>query len=380
VAKEESPKKKVSSLADFNAKWKENVVDKVRKASTLGFWSTGSSEVDRISGGGFPQAELVQCYGPSKSGKSSLALRAISLRLKAKGNVAYFDLERGLDWSSEKAWLEIKNPNRVEDPNYDTRRKGWLRKNGVDPFSEQFAVYIPKDGEQMFSMIHEMLESCLFDLIVIDSLAAVLTRSQLAGEPGEASFGAVSKLLSVELSRLQWVFDHTPECLTSVVIINQIRDKIGYMSNGGTKAFGGKALEHYVGTSMKFTKIKNERKGDETVTETRVVMEKSRHATSEECRIYISSERGVDTMAELVDVGMRSGLIHAQGAWFYIFQEPISDEVFESTPTKKRTLLEGHLAKVNGRSNTLAWLSENGWQERLEALMQNSAENGDEDH
>lgn len=370
---ETKTKKKITSLKDFNTKWKSNVVDKPRQAGTRGFWKTGSRAVDKMLGGGFPKSEIVELAGSPASGKSSIALKCASMRLKEGGAVAYFDLERGLDFASEESFVQLRNGEWIVNPDalasgpeYDEAQKGWLRKNGIDPFNENFQVYKVDHGEQMFQMIVDIIASKLFDLVIVDSIAAMLTRSQMDGEPGEAGFGAVAKLLGVELARITRLLDKYPEAETTVLLINQTRDKIGYMSNGGTKSFGGRALEFFVGTKLKFSRVGRKKKGNEVVTETRVQVDKSRHAAATECRIYISSERGVDTMAELIDVGISAGVIHTSGNWHYLYQDPVEADMFEAA--KKVETIPGFLAKINGETAVLAWLTEHGWEDRLQSL------------
>jgi recombination protein RecA len=365
-------KTKITTWDEFGKKWGKNLLDKAHRAGTMGFWTTGSRTLDALIGGGFPQSEIVELVGQSGSGKSSCALSACGNILKAGGRVAWFDWERGLDFSSEKNFVILSNgewvPNKeLLQQNDIERRHGWLRKNNIDPFHENFHVCLAADGEQMFEMIGDMLKASLFDMIVIDSVAAILTRAQFEGDPGDAGFGQVAKLLSIELARVQRFYDLHPGTKTTIVLINQIRDKIGYMSNGGTKSFGGKALEHYPGTKLKFSRVKRTRTSDdEVITETRVQVEKSRHAAALECRIFISSERGLDTLAELIEVGKQAGLIHVRGNIHVIFDKPISAELFEAT--KKYASLPGFIDKVNGESATLRWLQDHGWEERLTSL------------
>jgi recombination protein RecA len=363
------------SMEDFDTKFSSAIVDVRDITRSSGYRTTGSLKIDGLLKGGLPTGTMVEFWGPPQSGKSTVAVRAAGECLKAGGRVAYVDLERGLDLVNETDWLEDHDENGVvkklseihgdeeEKQQRALRRTSWLRTNGVDVFSKNFRILDPDHGEHMFSILADIVKHNLFDLVIVDSVAAIITRAEMQGEPGESHFGQVAKLLTVELKRLMRLFSHNPN--TTIVWINQARDKIGYMAKG-QKSTGGHALEHYVGTKVKFSKVGREETDDDVITESLVKIDKSRYASARTVNIFVSGKRGLDTLKEVYDFGVDFGYIHASGSWVYIFEEPVDDEDFKAT--KDKTQIPNFVARKQGESAALEYLSENGWLDRLVAL------------
>ena len=373
MAKAETPKKKSSNIADFDAKFGGAVVDVRSLARNSGFRSTGSLKFDSLLRGGLPKGTMVEYWGPPQSGKSTAATKALGLVLQQGGTGAYFDLERGLDLVHEvdpdevpEVLLAAKDATAEEVAEVIDKRQSWLRANGIDPFHENFRIYDPDHGEQMFEMLQEIVLGNLFDFVVVDSVAAIITRAELEGEAGESHFGAVAKLLSVELKKLMRAYKENNN--TSIIWINQARDKIGYMAKG-QKSTGGHALEHFVGTKVRFTKIGRKEVGDDVMTETKIKVDKSRYASAKEITLFISGERGLDTLSELLDYGVDFGYIQTSGNWHYFFAEPVEADAFKTANAKKKIEeLPGYMGKANGQAKALDWMAENGWQEKLYSL------------
>jgi len=369
-------KSSAMSLAEFDKLYEDNIVDLRALARNTGFRSTGSITLDRLLNGGLPRGTMVELYGPPQSGKSTLATKAGGVCLQENGRVAYVDLERGLDLHNEANWLDegiinpdaIKNVDPTKAAEHLHKRQSWLRKNGIDPFNPNFRVIDPQDGEQMYEILGKIVVHNLFDLVIVDSMAAVTTRAELAGQPGESHYGQVAKLNSTELKRLLSLYrDNTN---TTIIFINQVRDKIGYMQKG-QKSTGGHALEHFVGTKVKFTKISRSPVGNDIITESKAKVEKSRYAGAKEVSLFISSERGIDTLTEILDYALDAGYIRKSGNFHALFDRIVSKEEWDAA--KKPQEIAGFIQYINGKAATLEFMGANGWQEKLFAEAKKAA-------
>ncbi len=344
------PKGKVSgavtSADEFHKKWGKVLIDPDEIVVANGFWSSGSPSVDALLGGGFPKGALSEIYGPEQAGKSTLALSTARQVIESGGRVLYIDLERGYD---------LRN----------ARTREWLHKNGIDPLDPNFVVADPETGEDMYQMIIDAIQSGVFQLIVIDSMAAVTTKSELEGEIGDANVGAVSKLNSQALKILFRKFGKNRD--THLMILNQMRDKFGAMSFGPqTKSTGGRAVGHWVGMKIKLVKMGREAGvGDEVLTKVKVVVEKSRYGAARSVDIKISSERGVDTLQDVLEFAMDMGYIHRSGGWHYLYANAIDAKVWGKVDKKDRETLEGFIATQNGEDAMKLYLGASGWYETL---------------
>lgn len=381
AAKDKKEKKgspsRILSLDGFAEKYRSSVVDvkgDVRKMKLSGgYRTTGSLAVDSLLNGGFPMGSMVELWGPPQSGKSTLATACAGQVLQAGGTVGYWDLERGLDLVNEADFLtdledntlaaRLKAATDEERKAHSAHRSSWLRMNGVDVFNEKFHILDPMHGEEMFSMLADVVSNNLMDLCIVDSVAAIITRAEMDGQPGESHFGQVAKLLSVELKRLMRLYSGNRN--TTIIFINQARDKIGYMAKG-QKSTGGHALEHFVGTKIRFNKIRREETKDDVITESAVKVDKSRYASARTINIYVSGRRGLDVLKELLDFGVEHQYVHTSGAWYYFFDAPVTAEVVADK--KDRSKIPGFLAKQQGEEAALNWMVENGWKERMKDL------------
>lgn len=350
---------------EFEEMFGGDFIDVQALARNAGFRSTGSIKVDSLLGGGFPKGRMVELWGGPQAGKSSLATACIGQTLKSGGTACYVDLERGLDLFGESDYFDATQKESDFDPEAaKAARTSWLRKNGVDPFDPNFRIFDPRSGEQLFRFLANVVVLNKFDVVVVDSVAAVLTEKQLEGDTGEATFGAVAKLLSSEMPRLLRLYGGNPN--TVIIFINQIRDKIGFMQQG-QKSTGGHALEHYVGTKIRLRLVKRESQtSGDVVTLSKVQVNKSRYASAKEVEIEISGERGIDVMGELLEYAEQQGYAYSSGAWKYFFDQPVLPEVFKaSQKSKKVEELDGFAGKAQGKEAAKQWMSENGWYDKL---------------
>jgi recombination protein RecA len=368
-----APAKARMSLDEFRTKFGSAIVDARNITLHSGYRTTGSIAVDSLLNGGLPKGTMVEFWGPPQSGKSTLALRAAGECLKEGGRVAYFDLERGLDLVNEASFLHDMDEAGVVDRllSFDVteiqeraqRRTSWLRTNGIDVFNENFSIIDPDHGEHMFGIISDIIQHNLFDLVIVDSVAAIITRAEMEGQPGESHFGQVAKLLTVELKRLMRHYSGNTN--TTLVFINQARDKIGYMAKG-QKSTGGHALEHFVGSKLRFTKIGREETDDDVLTESIVKVDKSRYASARTVNIFVSGRRGLDVLRECGEFAKDFKYLHTSGSWYYLFEEPVSTEDFRAA--KDKAQLPGMLTRHQGEESMLTWMADNGWQDRIVAL------------
>ncbi len=215
-------------------------------------------------------------------------------------------------------------------------------------------------------MLADIVSAALFDIVIVDSVAAIITRAEMEGAPGESHYGQVAKLLSSELRRLERLFKGNNK--TTIIFINQVRDKVGFMQKG-QKSTGGHAIEHYVSTKVKFTKIGRKEVGDDILTETLVKVEKHRFGQSGQYTLWISNERGIDTLSELLEFAVDFGYVHTSGAWFYLFRDPVDADDFKAAQKNKAVEeIPSFAAKAQGKGGALEIMGRGDWKELLYPL------------
>jgi hypothetical protein len=221
-------------------------------------------------------------------------------------------------------------------------------------------------GEELFSLLAAAVENQLFDLIIVDSVPAIMPMRALEGEPGDAHFGARAKLIAEEMPRLLRLYDKN--LVTTIIFINQVRENIGAQIKS-QKSTSGFALEHYVRCKIKVHRIGRKVQGEDTVSEVRVKIEKNIYGPPGEARIQISALRGVDTLSEFLDVARDLDYVQQTGNWHYFFEEPIDPADFAKAHKKKTvSALPGYLAGMNGEASALAWMAENAWEAKMRPL------------
>ena len=248
--------------------------------------STGSLALDLATGvGGYPRGRIVEIYGPESSGKTTLALHAIAQAQRNGGVCAFIDAEHAIDIN-------------------------YARSIGVE--IDKLLVSQPDTGEQALD-IAEMLVRCgAIDLIVIDSVAALTPKAELEGEMGDSHMGLQARLMSQALRKLTGIAHRTD---TTLMFINQLRQKIGVTFGNPETTTGGNALKFYASMRLDVRRIGQVKIGDELVGgKTRVKMAKNKCAPPFcEAEFEIRYGTGVDTLAELIDLGLARGLLEKSG-------------------------------------------------------------------
>ena len=251
--------------------------------------STGSLGLDIALGiGGLPKGRIVEIYGPESSGKTTLTLQVIAEAQKAGGTCAFIDAEHALD------------------PVY-------AEKLGVSV--DDLIVSQPDTGEQALEVTDMLVRSGACDVLVVDSVAALTPRAEIEGDMGDHHVGLQARLMSQALRKLTGNIKNA-NCL--VIFINQIRMKIGVMFGNPETTTGGNALKFYSSVRLDIRRIGAVKDGDEIVgNETRVKVVKNKVAPPfKQTEFQILYGRGINRNGELVDLGVKNGLIDKSGAWY----------------------------------------------------------------
>ncbi len=251
--------------------------------------STGSLGIDIALGiGGMPKGRIVEIYGPESSGKTTLALSVIAQAQKKGGTCAFIDAEHALD------------------PSY-------AKKIGVDV--EDLLVSQPDSGEQALEIADTLVRSGAIDVMVIDSVAALVPKAELEGEMGDSHMGLQARLMSQALRKLTSTVARSN---TLIIFINQIRMKIGVMFGNPETTTGGNALKFYASVRIDIRRIGAIKDKDDVIgSQTRVKIVKNKVAPPFKTVDFdIMYGEGISKTGELVDLGVKSGIVEKAGAWF----------------------------------------------------------------
>lgn len=262
---------------------------KNEKVVEIGTVSTGSLGLDIALGiGGLPRGRIVEIYGPESSGKTTLALHTVAEAQKAGGICAFVDAEHALD------------------PVY-------ARKLGVN--LDDLLISQPDTGEQALEIADTLVRSGAIDVLVIDSVAALTPRAEIEGEMGESLPGLQARLMSQALRKLTASISKSK---TMVIFINQIRMKIGVMFGNPETTTGGNALKFYASVRLDIRRIGAIKDRDEVVgNQTRVKVVKNKLAPPfKQVEFDIMYGEGVSKTGELIDLGVKAGIVEKSGAWF----------------------------------------------------------------
>lgn len=251
--------------------------------------STGSLALDIALGiGGFPKGRVVEIYGPESSGKTTIALSVIAEAQKLGGAAAFVDAEHALD------------------PSY-------AKKLGVK--TDDLILSQPDTGEQALEITEALIRSNAIDVIVVDSVAALVPRAEIEGEMGDSHIGLQARLMSQALRKITAAINKS-KCI--VIFINQLREKIGIMFGNPETTAGGRALKFYASVRLDIRKIDTIKNGDTFLgNRTRVKVIKNKVAPPfKQAEFDIMYNEGISREGNLIDVGVNEGIVEKSGAWF----------------------------------------------------------------
>ncbi len=250
---------------------------------------TGNILIDRALGvGGFPRGRIVEIFGPESSGKTTLTLTVIAQAQKAGGLAAFIDVEHALD------------------PTY-------ARRLGVN--LDDLLVSQPSSGEEALRICETLVRSNALDVIVIDSVAALVTKAELEGEIGDTTVGAQARLMSAALRKLTALISKARTCC---IFTNQIRDKIGVMFGNPETTPGGKALKFYASVRVDIRRVSSIKLTDGTVTGSRTKIKVVKNKVAPpftQAEFDIMYDEGISAVGSLLDLALELGVLEKRGSW-----------------------------------------------------------------
>jgi recombination protein RecA len=250
---------------------------------------TGALPLDVVLGvGGLPRGRVVEIYGPESSGKTSLSLHVVAEAQKLGGTAAYIDAEHAMD------------------PEY-------AKKLGVD--IDNLLISQPDSGEQAMEIADQLVRSGALDVIVIDSVAALVPRAEIEGEMGDSHVGLQARLMSQALRKLT---SNIAKSKTCVIFINQLRLKIGVMYGNPETTPGGLALKFYASVRLDIRRVESIKQGDKVIgNRTRVKVVKNKVAAPfQQAEFDMIFGEGIDRLGGLLDMGVNAGIVEKTGTWF----------------------------------------------------------------
>ena len=300
--------------------------------------STGSLSLDLALGiGGIPKGRIIEIFGPEASGKTTLALHVVASSQKKGGTAAYIDVEHALE-------------------------PAYARALGVN--IDDLLISQPDTGEQALDITESLVRSGAVDVVIIDSVAALIPRTELEGEIGDSVVGVLARLMSQAMRRLAGIISKN-NC--TVVFINQLRQKIGVMYGNPETTPGGLALKYYASVRLDVRRVESLKVGGEVVgNHTRVKVVKSKVAPPfHEAEFDIMYGEGISKLGEIIDLAVKLEIIDKGGAWFTVGDQRIqgrdgvkqylreNPEICDQIEAQVRSLVMKQLQKGKQASNSL---------------------------
>ena len=295
---------------------------KIKDIETI---STGSLSLDIATGiGGVPKGRIVEIYGPESSGKTTLTLHIIAEAQKSGGNAAFIDVEDALDpLYADKIGVDVKN----------------------------LLISQPDDGEQALEITESLIKSCQLDVLVIDSVAALVPRAEIEGTMGDSHMGLQARLMSQAMRKLTGIVSKSKTC---VIFINQIRHKIGIMFGNPETTTGGNALKFYSSLRLEIRRRSQLKDGDSIIgNRTSVKVAKNKLAPPfQKVEFDILYGQGISYEGDLIDKAVEAGIIIQSGSWFSYKEDKIS----QGKENLRQKLKEDSKLKKNIQSDVKGYL------------------------
>lgn len=291
-------KKETNSIIEnINENFGQHIINNLyEQKNNIEVFSTGSLQLDNILGcNGYPVGRIIEIYGGESSGKTTLALNAVAQQQKLGKGVVYIDLEHALS-------------------------KSQCLINGVN--IEKLIIIHPDSCEQTFALIEALIKTGEIGLIVVDSVAALIPQAELDGDFNDQTIGLTARLMSKGMRNIQPLMD---KFKTTVIFINQLREKIGVMFGNNETTTGGRALRFYASIRMELRKSELIKKSDEIIgikTSVKIVKNKLAPPLTK-TTIDIYFDRGFDHIFELIDMLLTKGIFTKKGAWIYYGEEKL---------------------------------------------------------
>jgi recombination protein RecA len=287
---DQSDRELKNALAQIEKQFGKGAIMQLGERSALDVQgiSTGALSLDIALGGrGLPRGRIIEIFGPESSGKTTVALHAVASAQKQGGVAAFIDAEHALD-------------------------PGWARRVGVD--LESLLVSQPSSAEEALKIAEMLIKSNAVDIIVIDSVAALVPRSEVEGEIGDQHVGLQARLMSQALRILNPTISRTKTCM---IFINQIRQKIGVMFGNPETTSGGLALKFYSSVRLDIRKVTGVKDGEETIgSRVKVRVVKNKVAPPfRQAEFDLMHDHGISREGDLLDLGLEDKIIEKSGAW-----------------------------------------------------------------